>query len=60
MDADDLEPRAQKPAPKDLDEMSIEAIGEYILGLKSEITRAEAAIAAKTAARDGANAFFKS
>ena len=59
MDADDLEPRAQKPAAKDLDELSIEAIGEYINALKAEITRSEAAIAAKTAARDGANAFFK-
>ena len=60
MDADDLEPRAQKPALKDLDEMSIEAIGAYIEDLKVEISRAETAVAAKIAARDGANAFFKS
>jgi len=59
MDADDLEPRVHKPAPKDFDEMSIEALGEYIAGLKAEIARAEAAIAAKEAARAGAHAFFK-
>jgi len=64
MDTDDLEP--MKPSMsaatvrKDLDEMSIEAIGDYIAELKDEIARAEAAIAAKKAARDGAHAFFKS
>lgn len=59
MDADDLEPRAAKPALRDLDEMSIEALEDYIAGLKAEIARAEAAIAAKQAARAGADAFFK-
>lgn len=59
MDADDLEPRANKPAPKDLDEMSIEALQEYIADLNAEIARAEAAIATKKAARSGADAFFK-
>ncbi|HEY9078976.1 DUF1192 domain-containing protein [Magnetovibrio sp.] len=63
MDTDDLEP--MKPSPgartirKDLDEMSIEAVGEYIDELKSEIARAESAIKAKQAARAGADAFFK-
>jgi len=60
MDIDDLEPRAQKAAPKDLDAMSIEALEEYIAGLQVEIARAEAAISAKKAARAGADAFFKS
>lgn len=59
MDAEDLEPRAQKPALKNLDEMSIDALGDYIIDLKAEITRVEAAIAAKKAARAGADAFFK-
>lgn len=64
MDTDDLEP--MKPTTsagamgKDLDEMSIEAIGEYISGLKTEIARAEAVVEAKQAARAGAHAFFKS
>jgi len=64
MDTDDLEP--MKPpsgagaARKDFDEMSIEAIGEYITELKNEIARAESAVKAKQAARVGADAFFKS
>jgi uncharacterized small protein (DUF1192 family) len=59
MDADDLEPRTVKTVPKDLDAMSIEALSDYIAGLKAEIARTEAAIAAKQAARVGADAFFK-
>ena len=63
MDTDDLEPMKPPPGarttPKDLDEMSIEAIGEYIEELKSEIARAETTIKAKQAARAGAAAFFK-
>ena len=64
MDTDDLEP--MKPAMnaaavrKDFDEMSIEAIGEYVDELKAEIVRAEAAVKSKQAARAGADAFFKS
>lgn len=60
MDTDDLEPRKAKVGLKDLDELSIEAIGDYIQGLKAEIERAEAVISAKQAARAGADAFFKS
>ena len=60
MDTDDLEPITPKADMKNLDEMSIEAIGEYIEGLKAEIARAEAAIESKKAARAGAEAFFKS
>ena len=59
MDADDLEPRTVKTVLKDLDAMSIEALSDYITGLKAEIARTEAAIAAKQAARAGADAFFK-
>ncbi len=59
MDIDDLEPRAKKPAPKNLDEMSIEAIEDYIAGLEAEIARARAAIAAKRNFRQGAETFFK-
>jgi len=64
MDTDDLEPMkppsGTRAVRKDLDEMSIEAIGEYIDELKGEIARAEAAITSKQAARAGADAFFKS
>ncbi|PHS75037.1 MAG: DUF1192 domain-containing protein [Rhodospirillaceae bacterium] len=59
MDIDDLEPQKSKAKQKDLDEMSIEAIEEYIQDLKSEIKRAEAATRSKQAARAGADAFFK-
>lgn len=59
MDLDDLEPRARKPALKNLDELSIEAIEDYIAGLESEIARARTAIAAKQSSRQGAETFFK-
>lgn len=60
MDVDDLEPKHQKPAPKNLDEMSIEALGAYIEEMQVEILRVRAAIAAKEQARDGAESVFKS
>lgn len=59
MDTDDLEPMKATPNLKDLDELSVDAIGEYIDALKVEIKRAEAAIQAKQSARVGADAFFK-
>lgn len=59
MDLDDLEPRKQKPAPKNLDEMSIEALHDYIAEMEAEIERVRGAIKAKQAARAGAEAFFK-
>jgi len=60
MDMDDLDPIKRKAGQKDLDEMSIEAIGEYIEDLKAEMIRAEMVIEDKRAARSGADAFFKS
>ena len=59
MDLDDLEPRAKKPALKNLDEMSLAALEDYIAGLEVEIARARAAIAAKRTSRQGAETFFK-
>jgi uncharacterized small protein (DUF1192 family) len=59
MDADDLEPIQEKPAPKNFDEMSIEALQEYITELEGEILRAKEAIAMKENARDNADSFFK-
>lgn len=61
MDSDDLEPRHQKkkPAPKNLEEMSIGALGEYIAELETEIARVGETIAGKQDARDGAERFFK-
>ncbi len=59
MDTDDLEPMQKKATARNLDELSIEAIAEYIAELKSEIERAQAVVGEKEAARDGAEAFFK-
>ena len=60
MDSDDLEPkRPTLGAPLNMDEQSIEALGEYIDALKAEITRTEQAIEKKKAALGAADAFFK-
>ena len=59
MDTDDLEPRKPKPAPKNLEEMSIEALSEYISEMEAEIARVRETIAAKEKAREGAESFFK-
>ncbi len=61
MESDDLEPQhqKQKPEPKKLDELSIEALGEYIAELEAEIARVREAIAGKETARKGAEQFFK-
>lgn len=60
MDSDDLEPAKKKAAQKNLEEMSIEALGEYIEELEAEISRVRAAIALKVEAKSGADSFFKS
>ena len=60
MEWNDLEPQKAKPKPRNLEEMSIAALGEYIDELQAEISRAEAIIKSKEAARDGAELVFKS
>ena len=60
MEWNDLEPQKEKPKSKNLVEMSIAALGEYIDELQAEIARAEAIIKSKEAARDGAESVFKS
>jgi uncharacterized small protein (DUF1192 family) len=59
MDLEDLEPRAKKPALKNLEEMSIEALKDYTARLEAEIVRANETIARKQKARTGADSFFK-
>ncbi len=59
MDIEELDPIKKKPVKKDLSRMSVGDLKEYILELKSEIARAEAAIASKDKARTGAESFFK-
>ncbi len=59
MDLEDLEPQ-HRPAPKkNLEIMSVDALGEYIAVLEAEIARARDAIKAKQAARAGAESVFK-
>lgn len=59
MDVDDLEPRPGPQGKKDLENMSIEALQDYIDQLRAEIDRAQAEIQKKHAARAGAEAVFK-
>lgn len=59
MDIDDLEPRKRPAEKKNLDVLSIEALGDYIAELEAEIARARAVIAHKEKARDAADAVFK-
>ena len=59
MDTDDLQPKKKKPAPKNLEEMSIEALQEYIAEMEAEIARVREAIDGKENARTGAEQFFK-
>jgi uncharacterized small protein (DUF1192 family) len=59
MDLDEFEPVKKKLILKDLDILSIEALGEYIKKLEIEITRAQDKIYLKQKAREGAEVFFK-
>ncbi len=59
MDLDDLEAKREEPQPKNLEEMSIEALKIYIAEMEAEIARVREAIAAKEDARSGAETFFK-
>ena len=60
MDPEDLEPRSAQPKPKDLDEMGIEELEDYLAELNAEAERVQAKIAAKKAYLEGAAAsFFK-
>jgi len=59
MDDNDLDPLTKRPKLKDLDVMSIEALTEYIAGLRTEIARAETAIVAKESHRAAADSVFK-
>ena len=59
MDTDDLEPKKKKPEQRNLEVLSIEALGEYIDDLEAEIRRVRDAITGKQEARKGAETFFK-
>jgi len=59
MDAEDLEPKKKKPPPRNLEEMSIEALHEYIAELEAEVERVRQSISAKEKARVGAEGIFR-
>ena len=58
MDLSELEPVKKKVERKNLDEMSIEALGEYIEEMNAEIARVEEAIKLKKHALAGAESVF--
>lgn len=60
MDLDELEPRKQKPKPRNLDVLSIEELNDYIEEMRAEIKRVEEKIAAKKAHMSAAADIFKS
>lgn len=59
LDEEELVPRSAKPAPKNLEPLSIEALELYIGELEAEIARVRAAIDAKTRHRSSAEALFR-
>jgi len=59
MEEQDLGPQTRRPKLRDLEVMSIEALGDYIVEMETEIARVRAAIEAKESWRDNAESFFK-
>jgi len=60
MDIEELEPKKQKPQPRNLDVLSIEELNNYIEEMRAEIKRVEEKIAAKKAHINAAAGLFKS
>lgn len=60
MDIEELEPKKQKPQPRNLDVLSIEELSTYIEEMQAEIMRVEEKIAAKKAHINAAAGLFKS
>jgi uncharacterized small protein (DUF1192 family) len=59
MDTDEEKLKPKKVEVLDLEVMSIEALGDYVVHLQSEIKRVQAEIISKTKARRGAENIFK-
>lgn len=55
---DDLESPSAQTKPRDLQQLSVEELEEYIAALQDEIARADAMIAKKKTHRDGIEALF--
>ena len=59
MDLDDLEPLSKKPKPKDLDNLGVDELEDYLAELETEMTRVREKLAAKKAYLSGAEGLFK-
>lgn len=59
MEPDDLEPQRKKPPPRDLSQLGVAELQDYIADLEAEIARTRAVITAKQSHRGAADAFFK-
>jgi uncharacterized small protein (DUF1192 family) len=59
MDTDFQQPKKKKYEIKDLEVMSIEALGDYIADLETEIERVRGAISSKDVAKSSAESIFK-
>ena len=59
MDLEELEPKKQKPQPRNLDVLSIEELNNYIEEMRAEIKRVEEKIAAKKAHMSAVSGLFK-
>jgi len=59
MDIEDLEPRKVTPKPRNLEEMSVEALKDYVTDLEREIARVKDAISGKERARSLADSVFR-
>jgi len=59
MELEDLEPRKQKPKPKDLDTLGVDELEEYLANLQAEAERVKQKIAAKKSYLSGADSLFK-
>ena len=57
---EELEPQTKRPAPRDVELMSIDALHEYIVELNEEIDRVRQAITVKEGAKGAAESVFRS
>lgn len=59
MDLDDLEPQKQKPKPKDLEDLGVEELEDYLAELEAEVLRVKDKITAKKSYKSGVDSLFQ-
>ena len=59
MDLEDLEPLNKKPKPKDLDNLGVDELEDYLAELETEMARVREKLDAKKAYLSGAEGLFK-